>query len=65
LRLDKELADQAAWALQLNRELERLTWARWLYRYAAKLYHFALLLTGWLSRRLKRFLPAPGNIPKN
>ena len=38
LRLDKELAERTAWARELNRELERLAWARMLYRFARKVY---------------------------
>jgi len=38
LRLDKELAEQTARAEELNRELERLAWARMLYRLARKVY---------------------------
>jgi hypothetical protein len=38
LRLDKELAEQAARAQELNLELERLAWARILYRFARKVY---------------------------
>jgi SAM-dependent methyltransferase len=38
LRLDKELAEQRALAEELNRELNRLAWARMLYRFARKVY---------------------------
>jgi hypothetical protein len=41
LRLDKELAKQTARAGELNRELERLAWARMLYRLARKVYRKA------------------------
>jgi len=41
LRLDKELAEQTARAEELNRELERLAWARMLYRLALKVYRKA------------------------
>jgi len=38
LRLDKELAEQRALAEELNRELNRLAWARMLYRITRKVY---------------------------
>ena len=38
LRLDKELAEQRAVAEELNRQLNRLAWARMLYRVARKVY---------------------------
>jgi hypothetical protein len=38
LRLDKELAEQRALAEELNRELNRLAWARMLYRFTRKVY---------------------------
>jgi predicted RNase H-like nuclease (RuvC/YqgF family) len=46
LRLDKELAEQTAWAQELNRELERLAWARILYRFARKVYRRVHQLLG-------------------
>jgi len=46
LRLDKELAEQRAWAQELNRELERLAWARLLYRFTRRIYRGARRIRG-------------------
>ena len=55
LRLDKELAERTAWAQELNRELERLAWARVLYRFARRIYRGARRMKDRLSGRV------PGN----
>jgi SAM-dependent methyltransferase len=49
LRLDKELAEQRALAEELNRELNRLAWARMLYRLTRKVYRKVRRLLGMSS----------------
>ena len=51
LRLDKELQERTAWAQELNRELERLAWARVLYRLAQRIHRVARRIKDRLSGR--------------